>query len=650
MAERPFSPVLARLILFVVFTGAIAAGWFFFVRESPPQADPSQSDPVVRPDQPVPDPRIAFDTPFRNVKPGVKYTGDASCAGCHPNHDANYHKHPMGRSADRVGRPDAPEKYDANNPFRSQGYTLRAERSPHGDRHIVSATDPSGQPLPDHIMLATVAIGSGTRGRSYLAVEESAVYQTPVSWYGQTMQKWDLSPSYDMGTGGRRMIQKECLYCHVNHVEAVPGSLNRILKPFPEQLNVGCERCHGPGELHVRERSDGANPPAPDTSIVNPKHLSPELRSSICQQCHLQGEERVARRGRDLFEFRPGLPWEQFVSVFVRHPAITDFHKSVGQFDQMHTSRCFTGSGGKLDCTSCHDAHGKPEPAESDAFYRSRCNTCHDSKGCTAPAPERAAKADSCIACHMTRNSSSNIVHTAVTDHRVLRRPETTPPAKRGLPFDADPVVPFAPTRFAPPLEERDRDLAIAYANVIGKMTAASGGGQSGYLVLAENRLSKTLARWPGDAPAWEALAKLMARANAPDRFLDAARNAVRLEPDSELRKTILAEALMTVGLEAEAESIIDGLIAANPSLVDHRLSRVKLLLNRREWSKAETACKEVLAIHPQLPEAHLYRAFCRDRLGDAAGGRAGLETAVSLAPKATLKAEFRRWYQQGTR
>jgi len=32
---------------------------------------------------------------------------------------------------------------------------------------------------------------------------------------------------------------------------------------------------------------------------------------------------------------------------------------------------------------------------------------------------------DSCIACHMPRSGSSDIVHTAVTDHRILRKPET---------------------------------------------------------------------------------------------------------------------------------------------------------------------------------------------------------------------------------
>ncbi len=643
MADRTRRSQFVALAIVLAFGGG-AATWYFGFRDAPPPENPV--DPIVR-DEAPPDPRTTFSTPFRNVKPEVKYTGDASCAGCHPKHDADYHKHPMGRSAARVGRPGAPENYDANNPFTAQGYTLRAERGAAGDRHVVSAKDGADRPLPDHAMLATIAIGSGTRGRSYFAIEDGAVFQTPVSWYGQTMQKWDLSPSYDLSSGGRRMVRKECVYCHVNHVDAVTGSPNRIVGgSFPEQLNVGCERCHGPGELHVRERTDGVNPAGVDTSIVNPKHLSHELRGAICQQCHLQGEERITRRGRDIFEFRPGLPWEQFVSVFVRHPSITDFHKSVGQFDQMHVSKCFTGSGGKLDCTGCHDAHAKPEPGAADAFYRTRCQSCHESKGCTAPPADRTAKADSCIACHMPKADSSNIVHTAVTDHRVLRRPGDGGASKGMLPPDADPIVPFARTRHAPPAEELGRDLAIAFAKTLAKMP----GGRTVYHAEAEDRLTRSLKRWPGDAPAWDVLSRMASRVDAPDRALDAARKGFQLDGESENSTMVLADALVANRKFSEALAQADRLVAMNPRLVEHRLLKARTLILMADWSKAEAACRETLAIHPLLPEAHLLLAHCRERQGDRSGGDASLETAIRLAPKPSVKEDYRRWYRGQSR
>ena len=642
MANTPRPTRNAIVAAAILAIGAVA---YLSLSGGPPPTVPADT---AADDPPPPDPRLTFATVFRNVKPGVQFTGDASCAGCHAGHAASYHRHPMGRSADRIGRPGAPENYSSNNPFAVGGYTLRSEKTPAGDRHVVSSQDGIGKPLPDSVMLATVAIGSGTRGRSYLAVEGGAVFQTPVSWFGGSMSKWDLSPSFDLGGGGRRTISKDCLYCHVNGVDAVEGSVNRISPSgFPEQLNVGCERCHGPGELHVRERANGMNPIDVDTSIVNPKHLSRELRGGICQQCHLQGEERIARRGRDLFEYRPGLPWEQFASVFVRHPNIADYRNSVGQFEQMHASKCF--SGGKLDCTGCHDPHAKPEPAMAAAHYRTRCLACHETKGCVAPAVERAARADSCTACHMPKSESANIVHAAVTDHRIRRRASDATAGIKGLPPDADPIVPFSPSRFAPPAEERERDLALGYARAIGKMQRPVG-GRSIATVTAEGRLLKTLERWPGDAPAWDALGQLRGRGDSPDLALDAARRAAALEPGSELRLAALATALAVARKNEEALAAIDRLVKLNPRLVDYRILRAAVHLNGGEWAEAEAACREGLAIHPQHPSVHLDLALCRFRQGDAAGGKAELETAIALTTNPVRKAELRKWYERRTR
>ncbi|MBX9584609.1 MAG: cytochrome c family protein, partial [Gemmataceae bacterium] len=295
-------------------------------------ADPVELDP------PPPDPRLTFDTPYRNVKPGAKYVGDAACAGCHPTIDKTYHQHPMGRSAALVGHGPPVERFDpaAKPTFTAGGFELSAEKTPAGMVHRAKARDGAAE----YVAAAEIAIGSGTRGRSYLTADGGAVWQTPVSWFGPDA-KWDLSPGFRLGTGARRAVIPECLFCHVDHVEPVPGAENRYKEPlFSGQVAIGCERCHGPGELHVAERAGGAAPAGPDTSVVNPKHLPPALKSAVCEQCHLQGERRVVRRGRELWEFRPGLPMELFQSVFVRHPDIADRHKSVGQFEQMEKSKC----------------------------------------------------------------------------------------------------------------------------------------------------------------------------------------------------------------------------------------------------------------------------------------------------------------------
>jgi tetratricopeptide (TPR) repeat protein len=211
--------------------------------------------------------------------------------------------------------------------------------------------------------------------------------------------------------------------------------------------------------------------------------------------------------------------------------------------------------------------------------------------------------------------------------------------------------VPFAPSRHAPSADERERDFAIAFAKVIGKMSGNAGmNGHSIYLAQAENRLALSLKRWPGDAAAWDVMARLSARNGAPDRFLDAARKVRRLEPESENASILLADALISNGRYAEALEIEDRLVQLNPRLIEHRLQRARTLILMEEWPRAEASCREALAIHPQLPEAHLLLALCRNRQGDRTGGEDGLETAIRLVTKPSVKADYRKWYQRQSR
>jgi len=59
-----------------------------------------------------------------------------------------------------------------------------------------------------------------------------------------------------------------------------------------------------------------------------------------------QDQYVAAFGGLNVYEFRPGLPFEQFVTVFVRPLEVAEMHRSVGQFEQLEQSRCTTAAGG----------------------------------------------------------------------------------------------------------------------------------------------------------------------------------------------------------------------------------------------------------------------------------------------------------------
>jgi len=539
----------------------------------------------------------------------------------------------MGRSAALVATAEPIERFNSSGRtvFSSGPFDLEVEKSGDRVRHRVRLRGEAPVAVPEVAIPVEVAIGSGTRGRSYLSVEEGAVWQSPISWYGPD-QRWDVSPGFHLGAMIRRPILGPCLYCHVNRVEPIPGAENRYREPLlVGQAAIGCERCHGPGTLHVAERTRGDLPTGTDTSIVNPRHLAPALQSAICEQCHLQGEERVDRRGRNLFEFRPGLPFEQFVSVHVRHPEIAAPNKSVGQFEQIEQSRCFTGSGGRLLCTSCHDPHKKPEPATRETHYRERCLTCHNSrsKECSLPLPRRQEKNDSCIACHMPKGASSNIIHASVTDHRIPRIP-TEVRGGRGLPAGAVPLVRFRAGPFSPSRDELDRDLGIALARFTKKpLPPELEGGE--FRFLAIDRLKSSLARWPGDAEAWGAMAIARSGRNDANDKLKAARNAVQLAAESESALVELTEAATAAGEFDLAAQTAEKCIRANPTASHPLMMRAFVALSKSDWDQAEASARAALRIHPLHPQLHFYLGISLHRKGDPAAGLREAETAARL-------------------
>jgi Tetratricopeptide repeat/Cytochrome c554 and c-prime len=643
--SRPFRAALVP-VLGLACLGAAAAAWYWSARPAPQTVTDAYAP---HPDPTPPDPRLTFPTQFRNVRPEVAYVGDDACAGCHARIVRTYRQHPMGRSAEWVTRGTAGAHLaGANNPFTAAAFTLTVEKIDDRVWHRMTATGPDGKPLPPYAVPADLAIGSGRHGRSYLTVDRGAVWQTPISWFHRG-ERWDVSPGVDFTSAPRRPVVPQCLQCHTDRPEPVPRAQNLYREPLLRaRASIGCERCHGPGELHVAEQSAaGLVPAVPDYTIVNPRHLPADLKADVCRQCHLQGASQLARRGRDPAEFRPGLPWEQFMSTFVRHPDLTDYRTAVGQFEQMETSRCFAGSSGKLGCVSCHDPHAAPPAAEAAAYFRGKCLTCHDTRGCSLPAPERRAKDDSCVACHMPERDSSNVSHAAVTDHRIMRRPDAGGPRARRLRPGQFPLVAYPPGPHAPPAEERDRDWAVALGNELARTGAAA---PPELWLTIDAKLDAALRQWPGDGPAWLARSRAAAGREDGARAVHAARVAVALHPDSEVALVQLAGSAVAAGDFELAARTADRLVPLNPSSSDHLLTRASAHFSLGDWEKAEADCRAALAIQPLQGNGHFMLAVCRHKRGDPAAARRELDTALGLAPTPRARSALSDWYHQLTR
>jgi hypothetical protein len=352
-------------------------------------------------------------SPYKNTRPGVAFVGDKDCARCHAEIAESFHQHPMGRS---MATPVEVMPGVNGLVFEVNDLAYSIEHRDGRVFHQETRKGGSGGVLARTEAEVRYVMGSGRRGYSFLVEREGGLFQSPIAWYTQG-QKWDLAPGYR----GRnqhfgRPITQQCLFCHTNRFDISDGQ-----PPIFHGLTIGCERCHGPGELHSRRPESVAGK---DLTIVNPVNLKPPaLRENVCEQCHFQGTSRIDQAGHSLFDYRPGLPLEDFVFISFRRANPARGIRAVGHVEQMRESRCYRDSGGELGCTSCHDPHRLPEPAARVAYYRNRCLECHLEHGCSLPRDARLARQpeDDCVACHMPQSPDTNVAHTALTDHMIPR-------------------------------------------------------------------------------------------------------------------------------------------------------------------------------------------------------------------------------------
>ena len=582
--------------LALLLSGAAASVWIGCFRpQASKPAGPAVGERIDwnRPDLPSPDPRTSYTGVFQNVAPGVRYVGSKVCAECHEDIARSYAEHPMARSIIPVAAAADLHPADAahHNPFAALGFSLSVAVDNKRMFHRVSRGESGGQPIYQLSMEVGYAVGSGSHGHSYLSDRDGYLFQTPISWYSEK-KIWDLSPGFSGDLIVGRPVSGECLFCHANRAQPWEGTLNRYRAPLIVGPEIGCERCHGPGEKHVASAGPLAKGEV-DRTIVNPRHLQPGLREAVCQQCHLHGEVRILPRGRDLYDFRPGLPLESCWSVFVNPRASAEDKKKVNQAEQMYLSACFQRSPeeNKLGCISCHDPHQAVRPERRVAFYRNRCLKCHADAGCTVPISERKLKnQDNCSACHMPSYASADIVHNSSTDHRIIRRPD-----EDNLPAPGPASLKhFHAAGMKEDGRELQRDLGMALVQWV-----LAGKGKLGHAQQAIPLLDKALEENPHDWEAWEKKARGLLLVGRFGDALAAAETVASKAPEREVAVVLAGTAAQKLGKPDLARAYWKRAVDANPWMAFYRANLVTLLASQNAWDEVGPQCREWLKLDP---------------------------------------------------
>ena len=604
------------------------------------------------------DPRRTFPTPYRNVQPQVNYVGDRACADCHASQAKTYREHPMSRSLTAIADTTPPERYDnaAHNPFAVPGFRYEVERPGKRVWHKEAVIDPQGRTVAETRAEIAFAIGSGRSGRAYLINRAGYLFSSPITWY-PPKGIWDLSPGYEKDNPHfDRPITADCLFCHSNYADHVADSLNRYRPPIFRGHGVGCERCHGPGELHVQRHQRREAVAGVDDTIVNPARLEHALRESVCQQCHLQGQQRIWRRGRDTFDYRPGLPFHLFMSEFVKPPEQSGNFKFVGSVEQMYASRCFQSSRGdhKMGCTSCHDPHAVPSPEKKAAFYRRRCLSCHQdghneadarkAKSCSLPVADRQEKADNCTACHMQK-TGSNVNHVAITDHRILRRPDRSRPTED---WPRSGVMPLA--HFHRDLSGNDPDVERDRAIALVRLADSQPDGNVGRWLteLALPLLESALERDEEDWPAWEAKGSALWFQGRLEEADACFRKVLGAAPEREQSLYLAATLALSQRRVEAAQGYAERLLQVNPWRWRYYLTFAQSQGQGNHWRAAVSACREALRLNPADRATRQLLVLGHLRLGERVQAEQEFDLLLALSPP--RPEGLRHWFAEELR
>jgi hypothetical protein len=469
------------------------------------------------------------------------------------------------------------------NPKSNRYYTVYQDRG----NMIQSAyeLDKSGRRIYNVAHKIDYVAGGERTGYSYLYREGAWLFQAPLSFYAPS-KTWELSPGYPVDdVGFTRVMTTGCLVCHNGQPDPEPKRDGMYKEPpfrFGE-LGIGCEACHGPGALHVKEmqakKGRVLGPNEVDTSIVNPAKISPRVADDICRECHQAGDAVALYPGKTDLDYRPGTPLSDTMAI-VKRPIKPEQREEAnrleanppirGSLEQplwwknstLELSRCYQESHGRLTCSTCHSTHHLPSPGEERAAYRAACLTCHQVTSCALKPDDktRVAAGDYCIECHMEKRPVAGIAHSNDTKHRIVRYP--------GQPL---PEVAFEqPRPDLPGLLWMNRPAGQPNAQIPGPAqleaywtVARKDPSLWPYWFKKLDELSKSLAGDPTVLNSLGAveLAQKKDNARAADDFAGALKQGSE-EPTTFLN---LATALQNLGRGPDAEAVLQRGVAAYP-------------------------------------------------------------------------------------
>jgi len=209
-------------------------------------------------------------------------------------------------------------------------------------------------------------------------------------------------PAAPSGADGDYVGSDTCIGCHQdqNHrfKNTIMGKIMMEHPRTPEEAR-GCEACHGPGRVHVE--SGGGK----DTIPIRFGKDSPNTvaeQNNVCLDCHSGGTNHLFWRGS---------PHESRGMACVDCHQVKQVIKTVGTSELRYNPRLTENRGLKKSqpevCLQCHEMRRAQLQRSSHMPYREgkvNCTSCHNPHG--SPNPKQLIQAstnENCLSCHAER-------------------------------------------------------------------------------------------------------------------------------------------------------------------------------------------------------------------------------------------------------
>lgn len=570
------------------------------------------------------------------------YVDDQVCHQCHEEHAESYSEVAMSNA---FGPPTPDRMFETlgNSRFYHEAsdrwYDVIERDGKYYQRRW--QLDEEGLTYNLHEQRIDLVMGSGFVTRTYLyRTEVGELYTMPIAWYTQT-KTWGIHPGFDAKKHGgfMRPVTRDCIACH-NTPPRVPEGSDLLGQPhlFPKEMPtaIGCQRCHGPGEAHVKVAEDyRASEEAIRSSILDIGSLDPQRREDVCLQCHLQPTSkhasRLQREGRGNYSFRPGeaLPAFNFTADIGTEEEREARFEGNNHPLRLYRSACVEEDGRPLSCLSCHDPHVHIGPAKSPTHYRDKCLNCHAQIDChfdpeTSPPvhPSLGDPApDDCAGCHMPKRRADDTVGALVTDHLIRARP---PDEDLTAPLKEQPPKPGEPLAFWPEREHGEHTVELYLAIAASHEPDPAGA----------ERLREVVERIKPEA--MEPYAHLGEAMMRHQRFAEAAEiyeSMLERYPGVPMIHTEYGRALEKLGRPGEAKHQFEQSIALGSNMPENYLGLGTAWYALGDEQRAITFLKEAIRLRHNYADAHLNMGVVLHRRNDLEGAMRSYQQTLALDP-----------------